>query len=300
VTSGQFLRPQPAQLEPLHRRLAEFNRLRFSPSLEVGDWQLGLRKELELRTVEGHFLEMERARVSELARSAPTEPEEFADWFAGLRESGARSSHDFYRWLAESASRGELSWVLHQQLSTDEVPEDVIALSQLSLPARPKLEMARCYWDEMGQGQVSAMRARMLDVLKHELHVELSAPPVWECLARSNLMVGLASNRRYAFQAIGALGALELTATGPARAIASGLKRLGFTADAGAYFASRGKLGVLRAHAWNQDVILPLVARDARVATAIAEGAIMRLAAEARCVERYGAELRRGAKNPAA
>ena len=37
---------------------------------------------------------------------------------------------------------------------------------------------------------------------------------VWEALALSNLMVALASNRRYAYQAVGALGAIEMTAPG--------------------------------------------------------------------------------------
>jgi hypothetical protein len=299
VASGQFVR-QHQQLEPLHRRLAEFNRLRFTPSLESGEWQSGLRQEVELRLAEGHFLESERARAAQLAEAVPTQPEEFVDWFDGLRATGARGSHDFYRWLAESATRSELSWVLSQELAGEDIPEDLFALTQLRLPWRPKLEMARCYWDEMGQGHASAMRARILDGLEREIHVELTQPPLWECLARSNLMIGLASNRSYAFQAIGALGALELTTAGPARALAAGLKRLGFAIESSAYFASRGKVGVLRSHAWNQEVILPLVARDARVATAVAEGAFMRLAADARCIERYSAELRQRAKHPAA
>ena len=39
---------------------------------------------------------------------------------------------------------------------------------------------------------------------------------VWEALALGNMMIGLAANRYYAYQAIGALGVIELTAPGRA------------------------------------------------------------------------------------
>jgi hypothetical protein len=255
---------------------------------------------VELRLIEGQLIESERAAITALSERAPTQPHQFADWFEGLRERAAQQSHDFDLWLSRSSGRGDLSWLLAQELASHEVPEDLVALTQLGLPWRPKIEMARCYWDEMGQGEVMAMRARILDALERELHVELTEPPVWECLARSNLMLGLAANRHYAFQSIGALGALELTVTGTARAIATAMKRLGFAVESRAYFESRSKLGVLRSHAWNQDVILPLVARDSRAATAIAEGALMRFAADDRCIARYGVDLRQGASYPAA
>lgn len=117
-------------------------------------------------------------------------------------------------------------------------------------------------------------------------------PLAWESLARQNLMVGLATNRRYTFQALGALGVAELTAAVPAAHVNAGLTRLGFSAEARGYFAVRERLAPLRAHAWNEGVLLPLVVHDARCAHAIAEGALMRLAADARCWRRYRSTLR--------
>jgi hypothetical protein len=284
----------------LHRQLAEYNRLRLRPSLGAGDWQEQLRSEIQHRIAEAHFLDSARADAAELAARAPTHPAEFADWFEGLRESAAQTNQGLYHWLAEHADRTELSWFLAQELASDEVVEDLLALTQLGLAWRPKLELARCYWDEMGQGQGPAMRARILETLDRELFVELTGASAWEGLARGNLMLGLASNRSYAYHSLGALGARELTLPGHGRAMATALKRLDFSLELVAYFKSRSQLGILRSHAWSQDVILPLMARDSRVGVALAEGALMRLAADARCIAYYSRELRLRASEPAA
>jgi hypothetical protein len=104
-------------------------------------------------------------------------------------------------------------------------------------------------------------------------------------------MLGLATNRRYAYQALGALGMLEHAAAVQAGYVNEALARLGFSEEARGFFAVRQRLAPLRAHAWNEGVILPLVAHDARCASALAEGALMRLGADARCQRRYSAVL---------
>jgi hypothetical protein len=291
VAFQHVVRPFDRSLEPLHRRLAEFNRLRLQPRLDVDDWQQQLRQELELRTVEGHVVEAERARARAVAETAPSQPREFVTWFEQLREQADAQSEGLFTWLARRASRREMSWFLAQEVAAEHDLPDLLALAQIKQGWRAKLEIARDYWDEMGQGNVSATRARLLECLERELLVDATHPPAWECLARSNLMLALATNRRYAFQALGALGAVELTAAKPASSIDAGLARLGISAEARGFFAVRERLAPLRAHAWNEHVILPLVAQDARCARAIAEGALMRLAADARCHRRYRAAL---------
>ncbi len=144
----------------------------------------------------------------------------------------------------------------------------------------------------MGQGSATATSARLIEELKHELHMDSTEPSVWETLARSNLMLGLATNRRYGFQVLGALALVELNAGSTAAFLNAGLKRLGYSSTTSAYFGMRETMSPLRAHAWNEAVLLPYVAQDARTAAAIAEGALMRLVADARCVQRYQNELK--------
>jgi hypothetical protein len=50
-------------------------------------------------------------------------------------------------------------------------------------------------------------------------------------------------------------------------------------------------LDVKHSEAWNREALRPLVEEDPRRATAIAEGALMRLHCGALCFERYRSEL---------
>ena len=116
----------------------------------------------------------------------------------------------------------------------------------------------------------------MLDRLAERLSVRLpTSETIWESLALGNLMVALAWNRHYAYQAIGALGVIELTAPGRAKHVNAGLRRLGVNGGARRYFAIHATLDVKHSIAWNREVLRPLVAADARVATAIAESPLV-------------------------
>eukprot|EP01036_Dinobryon_divergens_P060900 gene60901-81204_t len=53
-----------------------------------------------------------------------------------------------------------------------------------------------------------------------ELHPAIDTT-VWESLALANTMVGLATTRRYAYHAVGALGVIELTAPGRVKQVAA-------------------------------------------------------------------------------
>ena len=89
-------------------------------------------------------------------------------------------------------------------------------LSQVKLPARAKLELARNYWDEMGRGNPKGMHGPMLEALVDALELEPTIETtVWESLALANAMTAMATTRRYAYHAVGALGVIELTAPGP-------------------------------------------------------------------------------------
>ena len=129
---------------------------------------------------------------------------------------------------------------------------------------------------------------RIVDELKLTPAIEST---VWESLALSNLMIGLAINRRYTYQSIGALGVIELTAPSRVSKVNDGLARLGLAAKSRAYYLVHASLDVAHSASWNREVILPLVQDEPARAAAIAEGALLRLRAGARCFRRYRAEL---------
>jgi len=186
----------------------------------------------------------------------------------------------------------QMKWFLTQEVAGEAGFEDLTALTQLKMPTLPKLEFARNYWDEMGRGNRKAMHGPLLAALAGHLNLKPRAEmTVSQALSLANTMAGLAANRRYAYQSVGALGVIEMTAPGRSAATSAGLKRLGVRAKNRHYFALHAVLDVKHSLAWNTEAIAPLVAENPAVARAIAEGALMRLECGARCFQRYRLEF---------
>jgi hypothetical protein len=114
---------------------------------------------------------------------------------------------------------------------------------------------------------------------------------VAESLALGNLMIALATRRPYAYHSVGALGVIELTAPGRSKQVNRALARLGVDAHERQYFALHATLDEQHSAAWNTEVLLSLAAEEPRATRAMAEGALLRLTAGARCFERYRREL---------
>ena len=273
-------------------RLDRLNALRFEPDFPRSDWRQRLDDTRDLAVEEGKFIEAARLSIAGRAAQAPTDPDSFVGWFERLQHEGPGQNDPLFPWLASSCTLDEMKWFLTQEVAGEAGFDDLTAMTQLKLPVRPKLELARNYWDEMGRGNPKAMHGPLLEALAH--HLELTPrveTTVVESLALANTMAGLAANRRYAYQSVGALGVIEMTAPGRSAATSAGLKRLGIKARNRHYFALHAILDVKHSIAWNAEAIVPLVESDPRIATAIAEGALMRLECGARCFERYRHEL---------
>jgi hypothetical protein len=264
-------------------RLSEFNRARFTPGLGEAP-----RDDAAFLSEEESFVASARARIAPFLGGLPHDPHLFLSWFEELKHSGPGQNDLLFPWLADKADWDQMRWFLAQELAGEAGFDDLVALTQIKMPSRAKLEMARNYWDEMGRGTEQGMHGPMLSRLAACFGIEpVPDETVPESLALGNMMVGLAANRRYAFHAVGALGAIELTAPTRAGFVAAGLKRLGVSAKARNYFALHAVLDVKHAEAWNREVIFSLVAEDPRRAPAIAEGALLRLWCGARCFARY-------------
>ena len=270
------------------RTLARFNAARLTPGLPTDDWQQRLDGERCLQQLEGEFVEAQRVAVARRAREAPKDADAFLNWFEALKQTGPGQGDPLFPYLAEVAPRQEMIWFLEQEVAGEAGFDDLVALTQVKLPVSAKLEMARNYWDEMGQGRESGMHGPMLERLAVELNLRTGTEHVVaEALALGNLMVALAANRRYTYHSIGALGAIELTAPGRAVHVNAGLKRLGLGGSSRQYFALHSTLDVKHSEAWNREVLRPLVQHNPGVALAIAEGALLRMQAGANCFERY-------------
>ena len=278
--------------DDLQRRLATWNRDRLEPRLPDEDWSAAIRRNADMLLLQGHFLESLRSEVAEEARAVSRDASAFLAWFEGLQSSGPGQRDALFPWLEKEASLEQMRWYLRQEAAGEAGFDDLTAYTQVKLPQRAKLELARNYWDEMGRGNAKGMHGPMLGRLVDRLDLRPTMDEtVWESLALANAMTAMATRRDYAWHAIGALGVIELTAPGRSAAVAAGLKRLGVAAKTRLYFDLHATLDVKHSSAWNAEVIGPAVEEDPRRATAIAEGALIRLNCGARCFERYRREL---------
>lgn len=274
--------------EALHRKLARWNRRRFTPGAPDEDWQDHLDADHSMQRLEGAMIERERAKVAATAAKAPRTPDDFVAWFEALEQTGPGQGDSLFPWLAEHANLDQMRWFVCQEAAGEAGFDDLVAMTQVKLPVRAKLELARNYWDEMGRGNAKGMHGPMLE----ELSIELKLSPriettVWESLALANTMAAFAANRRYAFHSIGALGVIEQTAPGRAALVAKGLKRLGVGGRARHYFDLHAVLDVRHSEAWNREALAPMVAEHPGCARYIAEGALMRLARGKACFDVY-------------
>jgi hypothetical protein len=284
--SSQFLN------DGFQQALARWNCQRLTPGLGNVDWRRQQDEDHRMERLEGAFLEELRAEIAERAAEAPTKVDAFIAWFEALQDDGPGQGDPLFPWLAGEASAEDFRYFLGQEAAGEAGFEDLTALTQVKMPASAKMELANNYWDEMGRGNPKGMHGPMLDGVVEALGLATRIQDtVWESLALANAMTAMAVNRRYAFHSVGALGVIELTAPGRSRATADGLKRLGFGKEVRRYFDLHAVLDVKHSEDWNEKVLRPLVSEDPRRARPIAEGALIRLTAGARCFARYRAAL---------
>ena len=280
-------RPELANPAAFHQRLTRWNSRRLQPAIPSDDWQAAAREDAEMIGVEGAWIERMRRDAEPWLADLPDDPEGFIAWFEALKGGGPGENDPLFPWLAEAADLESMRWFLLQEVAGEAGFDDLVAMAQVRMPDRPKLELARNYWDEMGRGNAGGMHGPMLQALADhlDLHPRIE-DTAWPALALGNVLVAFSTTRRYAFHALGALGVVELTAPWRAAHVAAGLKRLGVGPER-KYYALHATLDVEHSRTWNEEVLRPLAETRPEVIRSLAEGAVMRLMAGAACFEAY-------------
>lgn len=288
---GDFT-PEFPDAEALHRGLAHWNHRRLAVGVPAGGWRMDLTEEAKMRRLEGGMVEAFRAHIAPLVADVPTDVDGFIGWFEELKQSGPGQYDPLFAWLETEASLEDVKWFLTQEAAGEAGFDDLVAMTQVKMPARAKLELARNYWDEMGRGSEGGMHGPMLDRTVQGLGLRPTIDgTAWQSLALANVMTAFATTRRYAYHSVGALGVVELTAPTRVGCVAAGLKRLGVEPKMRKYFDLHAVLDVEHSRAWNAECLRPLVEADPGCARFLAEGAVMRLVCGEQCFEAYRAGL---------
>jgi hypothetical protein len=169
-----------------------------------------------------------------------------------------------YRFVAEDAGAGELIDFLRLEGGPDGGFDDLVAACQIGLGGEPKLELARNYWDEMGNGDLAEVHTELHRRLSRSLGitgVPRSEQPL-EALERSVLGSLLATNRGLQPEMVGALGLIELQAGPRCRRVLEGLRRVGAPDDAFPFYEVHAAVDPKHGRDWVDNVVTPLAGND--------------------------------------
>lgn len=201
------------------------------------------------------------------------------DVVAGMRALAARDRLPAaYEWLASSASWPEVVRFLALEGGPDGGFDDLVALCQVGLSGEAKVELARNYWDELGNGSADRVHTSLHDRLVAAIgmpRVPLSAQPE-TALERAALGGLLATNHWLQPEMLGALGLIELQAGPRCRKVLQAFDRLRAPAEAYPFYAEHAEVDPRHGKDWMDRAIVPSVAAHPEWAPRILRGALWR------------------------
>jgi pyrroloquinoline quinone (PQQ) biosynthesis protein C len=149
-----------------------------------------------------------------------------------------------------------------------------VAACQIGLDGDAKLELARNYWDEMGNGSLDAVHTELHRRLAAALGlhaVPRSEQPI-QALERAALGSVLATNRHLQPETVGALGLIELQAGPRCRRVVKALRRLDAPADAFPFYEEHAVADPRHGKDWLDHAVATL-AEDPEWASGMVRGA---------------------------
>ncbi|MDQ3896912.1 MAG: iron-containing redox enzyme family protein [Actinomycetota bacterium] len=181
---------------------------------------------------------------------------------------------EVYEWLAVEADGDEIVAFLALEGGPDGGFDDLVAACQIGLDGEAKVELARNYWDEMGNGSLARVHTELHRKLERALGLRCpprDAQPV-AALERSVLTGVLATNRRLQPELLGALGLLELQAGPRCRKVVAALERIDAGEDALDFYVEHATVDPRHGKDWVDNAVVPLEG-DPRWGTGIVRGA---------------------------
>lgn len=183
-----------------------------------------------------------------------------------------------YRWVSERSTREQLRQFLAIEGGPDGGFDDLVALCQVGLAGTPKLELARNYWDEMGNGNLDEIHTE----LYHQMAEAIDLPnlsraelPV-AALERAALSGLFATNRWLQPEMIGALGLTELQAGPRCRLVLNAFARLDVPAAAYPFYRVHADVDPRHGKDWLEHVVGPLSDERPEWRARMIQGAVWR------------------------
>lgn len=248
------------------------------------------------RLLEEATLSREQRQLGEaLPADMPEEPDKFLSWLKETARAHRAYKHPYYAdFIRHQAGYEDLRAYVIQESVVDARFDDLLALMQVGTAGETKMEIARNFWDEMGNGVPEQVHTHLFnkifeafDISEAELERALTA----EALLSGNLAVLLCRYRRHFPEAVGFLGMTEWFAPDRFVQVVHAWERLGLPEAGIAYHKLHITIDSQHAAGWFHNVVVPAASSE-YMRRGIARGALWRLNSSARYLDERLAEAR--------
>jgi Iron-containing redox enzyme len=232
--------------------------------------------------LEDAFLASQDAAVpAELLMDAPTAPGAYRAWLYEIIHAHPANLHPLYHdYLARHATAEDLRFLMVQESAIDASTDDFLALMQVGLRGRPKLEIAANYWDEMGNGSPDKVHSMLFGRALDSFEIGLSESQLaleTQSLVCGNLQLMLGLRREHVYKAIGYFAVSEYMTPQRFIILMDAWQKNGLDMAAADYHLLHIDLDQDHANRWFNEVVGPMIESNPAVIPEITWGAVCRL-----------------------
>ena len=234
----------------------------------------------KVESLENEWMSAEELKVN--IRELPVTRDSFLPWYRMYEKKMNEDIRFFIDFLRHDASIEQVAYYICMEEMVDGSFDDLMASSQVGMPPECKMVAGRNYWDEMGNGDASAVHTTMFKtssefmarILKNA-RVSVEKPPL-ECLMNGNILLMWAIRREYTVRLIGAMGLVEGSAPVRFGATSAAMKRLGIPNEVIAYHQAHISIDTEHSAAWYDTVLHHYSSENEDVVRELSLGVLIR------------------------
>ncbi|MBC8724653.1 iron-containing redox enzyme family protein [Paraburkholderia sp. 31.1] len=214
----------------------------------------------------------------------------YVTWLKKLISQHTSSVHSLYNdFIAKEATREDIAFYLAQETNLDPRFDDILALMQVGTEVGQKLEIAKNYFDEMGNGEPARVHSKMFSHALGSIGVDgefVAENMLLDARISGNLSACLSLYRRHYFKAVGYFGVTEYIAPRRFKHVAEAWRRNRLPEAGIAYHDEHIVIDTHHANGWFNNVVAPLVDADPAIGREIAIGAVIRMNSSERYLDK--------------
>ena len=221
-------------------------------------------------------------RFSKLVTQIPTDSSKsFIRWLLKIIQTHPATIHPFYnQFIRNKATREDLKFWLAQESTLDQRFDDVLANLQVGTTGAVKMEIAKNYWDEMGNGDLEKTHTHLFAQLLDELEVTpsyIATNLLPASLLTGNLSSCFSLHRHLFHEALGFFGVVEYLAPLRFTHVVNALKRNDISEKGQAYHKLHIWIDRIHGASWFNDVVRSIIEEKPETKKAILKGVLIRL-----------------------